>query len=894
MSKAFQRLERVLSLEIQQGYKDKAVVGGIRQFATFWLDQAREEAVDDMDRILVEQTVEILQGYGRLPGSEKRAEVIRSLMDRIKARNERVEGAQPGTPARQPETPSREHQPAAPEPPQEKSPRQERAEEPARRERREPQEKREKRDESDDRRAKRDKREKRDEHEERGGKKRERSPKDESQSGRGESSKRASEPRSEQRKKIRPNPDPDALTRPVQEVKGVGDQTATKLAKLGAETIRDLLYLFPRRYDDYSTMKPIHRLEIGEQVTIIGTVWEVRARRTRTGQPMVQAVINDGSGSITVTWYNQPWLAQKLNSGSQIALSGKVEQFLGRAVMTSPDWEPVSEEMLRTGQIVPIYPLTEGLGPAKMRRLMQNAIEFGAPRLADPLPEAVARAQRLQSLNQALYDIHLPGSMEQLQAARERLTFDELFLLQLGMLRLRQEWQAEPGKAVADRPELLDRFLAALPYALTGAQQRVLGEISRDMATETPMTRLLQGDVGAGKTVVAAAAMILAVADGGQAALMAPTEILAEQHYLGLRELLESLGLSLRLLTGSTPAGEKATIYEEISAGTAQILIGTHALIQPDVRFRNLLLAVVDEQHRFGVDQRRALRDRTLDENAPTPHLLAMSATPIPRTLALSLYGDLELSVLDEMPPGRQEIRTRWLRPTERERAYNFIRRQVGEGRQAYIIYPLVEESDSIDEKAAVDEHAKLSREVFPNLNLGLLHGRLKSSEKEAVMRAFKEGETQVLISTSVVEVGVDVPNSTVMMIEGANRFGLAQLHQFRGRVGRGQHQSYCMLIADSGSIESEQRLSAMESTNDGFLLAEKDLELRGPGQFFGKRQSGLPELRLASLLDIRMLERAREEAQKIFAADPELAAPENAGLREKLDQFWAAANDSS
>jgi ATP-dependent DNA helicase RecG len=390
--------------------------------------------------------------------------------------------------------------------------------------------------------------------------------------------------------------------------------------------------------------------------------------------------------------------------------------------------------------------------------------------------------------------------------------------------------------------------------------------------------------------------MVLAVAAGGQAALMAPTEILAEQHYGGLRELLEPLGVEVQLLTGSTPAGAKQAIYNNLAAGTPGVVIGTHALIQEAVTFRNLLLAVVDEQHRFGVDQRRALREKNaVRENGetPTPHLLAMSATPIPRTLALSLYGDLDVSILDEMPPGRQPIDTHWIRPHERQRAYAFVRTQVDQGRQAYIICPLVEESDKIEAKAAVEEHARLQNEIFPNLKLGLLHGRLSAAEKESVMRDFKQGELDILVSTSVIEVGVDVPNSTIMLIEGANRFGLAQLHQFRGRVGRGAHKSTCLLVADSSSQDAEARLRALEQTNDGFLLAEKDLELRGPGEFFGKRQSGIPELRYASLLDVRLLELARAEAEQLFAADPNLEKPEHALLRERVAAFWAGAGES-
>jgi ATP-dependent DNA helicase RecG len=459
----------------------------------------------------------------------------------------------------------------------------------------------------------------------------------------------------------------------------------------------------------------------------------------------------------------------------------------------------------------------------------------------------------------------------------------------------RRQWQSRAALPIRVDAGQLSRFYDQLPFSLTGAQEKVIDELLGDMAGDVPMNRLLQGDVGAGKTVVAALAMYAAAVAGAQAALMAPTEILAEQHFRGLRDLLGPTGIEPALLTGSTPAAEKASIYEGLADGTIRVIIGTHALIQEAVQFQNLALAVIDEQHRFGVEQRARLRDKGAREDGQTnPHLLVMSATPIPRTLALSLYGDLDLSVLDEMPPGRQEIRTRWLRASERERAYSFIRRQAAEGRQAYIIFPLVEESESIDARAAVAEYELLKGQVFPKLRLGLVHGRLKSDEKEGVMRAFYAGELDILVATSVIEVGVDVPNSTVIVIEGANRFGLAQLHQFRGRVGRGEHQSYCILIADESTADAEKRLAALEQTNDGFLLAEKDLELRGPGEFFGQRQSGLPELRTASLLDLPLLRMAQQEAMDLFAADPELALPEHELLREQLARFWREASDAS
>jgi ATP-dependent DNA helicase RecG len=686
------------------------------------------------------------------------------------------------------------------------------------------------------------------------------------------------------------------LAQSVLSLKGVGPKIGEKLQKLGITTILDLLYLFPRRYDDYTLMKPISKLQYGEQVTIIGTIWQTRAKRMRNNKVMVQSVVSDGTGSVQITWFNQPWIVKQLPAGMQIVVSGKVEQFLGRPVFNSPEWEPLELEPLRTRRIVPVYPLTEGLGSGKMREIMKTAVSYWAARVPDPLPQNISQGQRLYALPRALQEIHFPESQETLHDARRRLTFDELFLLQLGLQNQRRQWRSQSGIPISVSPGHVIQFRNALPFSFTGAQQRVIDEITADITLDVPMNRLLQGDVGSGKTVVAAAAIYATVSAGAQAALMAPTEILSEQHYRGLSKLLAPLGVRLALLTGSTPAAEKAQIYAGLTDRSIQLVIGTHALIQGGVTFNKLALAVIDEQHRFGVDQRGALRQKGVQDlhDEVNPHLLVMSATPIPRTLALSYYGDLDLSILDEMPPGRQDIKTRWLRSSERERAYSFIRRQVAEGRQAYIIFPLVEASDKIEAKAAVAEYDALQTEVFSTLKLGLVHGRLKSEEKEAAMRAFYEGETDVLVATSVIEVGVDVPNSTVMVIEGANRFGLAQLHQFRGRVGRGEHQSYCILIADQGTPEAEERLLALEKTNDGFLLAEKDLELRGPGQFFGRRQSGLPELQLASLLDMEMLQIAQEEAVKLYEADPELQQDGHTQLRERVGRFWETAGDVS
>lgn len=835
MSRSFKRLASVLQLEAQQGYKNKAVVGGIRQFVTFWVSKARDEAADEADLAFVEQTAELLMGYGNLPGVEARAQTVDTLLEKLELRRETKQSI---------DKPRAEE--AVPIAAKKTSPK---------------------------------------------NKKLASAVTVESAAG-----VKMPPPPAPAVDRPQDEPDPDGLSQPVSVLYGVGPRISTLLEKLGVYTILDLLYFFPRRYDDYSLMKPINRLKYGEKVTIIGTVWDVRARRTRNNQAHIHAMVTDGTGRIQVTWFNQPWLVNKLQAGLRIVLQGTVEQYLGRPVFQNPDWEMLSLDSLRTGTIVPIYPLTQGLGSHRMRQMQKGVVEKWAAKVPDPLSYEIRQRNNLLPLSQALEKVHLPESQEALFAARQRLIFDELFLLQLGMLGQRRDWQETPGRALSATGQLVTLFQDALPFKMTNAQQRVIEEIVADMGQAKPMSRLLQGDVGAGKTVVAAAAMLTAVESGTQAAMMAPTEILAEQHFNGLSKLLEPLGINVVLLTGSQAAGEKRDVLEQIAKGEARIVVGTHALIQTGVDFADLGLAVIDEQHRFGVDQRAALREKgpQNEERFISPHVLVMSATPIPRSLALSLYGDLDLSILDEMPPGRQEIMTRWLRPRERERAYAFVRGQVEKGRQAYIICPLVEESDKIEAVAAVEEHERLQNEIFPDLRVGLVHGRLKADEKEVVMRQFYNGELNILVSTSVIEVGVDVPNSTVMLIEGANRFGLAQLHQFRGRVGRGEHKSYCLLIADETTPEAEERLTALEQTNDGFQLAEKDLELRGPGEFFGRRQSGLPELTMASLTDMKMLQLARREAERLLADDPYLEKPENSLLQERVIRFWKNTADIS
>jgi ATP-dependent DNA helicase RecG len=683
------------------------------------------------------------------------------------------------------------------------------------------------------------------------------------------------------------------LDSPVTELQGVGQRRAEQLSRLGAETIRDLLYLFPRRYNDFQAMKPIYQLKYGDVATVAGTIWETKARRGRGGQDVVTSIIGDGTGTVQATWFNQSYLTKTLRAGRQVVISGKVEEYLGRLVFASPEWEILTQELIHTGGIIPVYPLTKGISARGMRRQMRRTVDHWTLRLPDHLPVQLRERSGLLPLDRAIQQIHFPENQESLARARRRLSFDEFFLIQLGLLHQRHLWRVRPGRPLPLSQEVLKRFLDSLPFALTGAQQLCLQEILGDIQRPEPMNRLLQGDVGSGKTVVALAAMLQAVAAGSQTVLMAPTEILAEQHVHTAGRFLANMSgerPSVALLTGSLTAAQKEAVYQAIEEGSVNIVIGTHALIQAGVAFHNLALAIVDEQHRFGVAQRASLCQK-----GHNPHLLVMSATPIPRTLALTLHGDLDISTIDEMPPGREPITTRWLASRERERAYQFLRSQVEQGHQAFIICPLVEESEKIEARAAVVEHQRLAKDVFPDLRVGLLHGRMGTEEKDATMRCFVDGGVDILVSTPVVEVGIDVANATVMLIEGADRFGLAQLHQFRGRVGRGEAPSYCLLLAESPTSEAEERLEAIQRSQDGFVLAEKDLEMRGPGEFFGLRQSGLPDLKLAKLSDVSLLEMAREEARKLFRADPNLSLPHHRLLHQRVfggSSAWADGMD--
>jgi ATP-dependent DNA helicase RecG len=698
-------------------------------------------------------------------------------------------------------------------------------------------------------------------------------------------------------------PDTDhPLDSPITVLKGVSSTLAAKFARLGVKTVRDMLYFFPRRHLDYSQQRCVAELKVGLEQTIVATVWEAQ-QVTLGGRRSAEAIVGDETGNIRAVWFNQPYLAKSLRTNAQVAISGRVSLFKGRKVFESPEWEILdSGSPIHTGRLVPLYPLTSGLTPRLVRRLVKETVDRCAPQLPDFLPLGVRNHCHLLPLPQAIQQAHFPENKLQGEEARKRLAFDELFIIQLGMLSKRRDWQqGQQSNPMQVEAQILESFFSSLPFSLTPAQQRVLQEILSDLGKSRPMCRLLQGEVGSGKTVIATAALWVTVANGYQAVLMAPTEILAEQHFNNISSLLSKMWplkqeqkhlhiyslplpspFTLALLTGSISQAAKLKLHQHIKEGNIDLVIGTHALIQKGVEFRNLGLVVIDEQHRFGVMQRSALR-----EKGRCPHVLVMTATPIPRTLALTIYGDLDLSVINQLPPGRKMIKTKWLNPEERGRAYDFVRCKVAEGRQAFIICPLIEESENIEARAAIIEYRFLSQQVFPDLHLGLLHGRMPTTEKEEVMRSFRVGGIDILVSTPVVEVGIDVPNATVMLIEGADRFGLSQLHQFRGRVGRGEFQSYCLLLAENPKAVGRERLTIIEQMQDGFALAEEDLRLRGPGEFFGTRQSGLPDLHMAKLSDVSLLERARKEAIHLFQHDPELKQPDSALLAAEMAWLW-------
>ncbi len=677
---------------------------------------------------------------------------------------------------------------------------------------------------------------------------------------------------------------------PLREIHGVGPKLAQLFSKKGVDTIEDALYFIPRDYEDRSKLTPINQLKFNESATLKGRVTNVvntrRGRRSR-----FQVHLSDGTGTVMLVWFHgSPYLEKDFVRGQWFLICGEVKYFGGLPSITHPDYEAITQDQQGSlpksanfGRIVPLYSETEGLTQKVIRKIVAAALKRSLDQLTDPLPIALRNRLQVPSLRDSFIRVHFPPEIPDSQGyspAIKRIIFEEFFVLQLGLGLRKQKHQQVVAKPLNDTAKL-ESFLKALPFSLTGDQQRALCEVVKDLSKDQAMVRLIQGDVGSGKTVVALAGCVVAAASGSQTALLAPTEVLALQHYKTACLWLRPLGIRVVLL--SQAVAEKAKVVSQIAKGEVDLVVGTHAIFQEKVEFRELGLVVVDEQHRFGVEQRNQLLKK--GPNVRTPHLLMMTATPIPRTLALTLYGDLDLTLVKEKPIGRKPISTRILRECHRPQLYSRIRSTVTRAEQVYIIYPLVETSEKLDLKSATEMHARLSKEVFPMFKVGLLHGRMKSEEKESVLREFKEGRLQILISTTVIEVGIDVPNATLMVIEHPERLGLSQLHQLRGRVGRGEKNSECLLIAD-GAIGA--RLKVMERTEDGFEIAEEDLKIRGPGEFLGTRQSGLPGFRVGHLLkDSELLLLAKIEAETILERDPKLEAPEHQALREMVESRW-------
>jgi ATP-dependent DNA helicase RecG len=687
----------------------------------------------------------------------------------------------------------------------------------------------------------------------------------------------------------------DCLSRPVHTLPGVAARRAALLVKLGLMTWFDLVNWFPRTYEDWSTPVALADLQDGQEQLFMARVVRKPTLQRKGRLSILRTVLRDEQSAIAAVWFNQPYLADRLITGHLYRFFGRIRRNGRQFDVQNPTFEPVAEPDDETqsdqagGAFRPIYPLTGGLTQGVLRHMIQSALTQLLGQLPEPLPQALRRAHHLCAVDFAYSRIHQPASQAEIEMCRRRLGFEELFLLQAGLYLLRRQrrleakaWPLRPDQRVAAG---LNTCVAGLPFILTTAQQRVWQEISNDLAADRPMNRLLQGDVGSGKTVLAALAMLQCALCGAQAVLMAPTAILAQQHHQTLTRLLGDCG-PIALLTGATTGRLRQTILDDLAGGRTRLLVGTHALIEDTVQFFNLALAITDEQHRFGVRQRIRLScagtDRTGEQNEP--HVLVMSATPIPRSLALIVYGDLDLSVLDERPAGRIPISTYTASETDRPRIEQLIRRQVQGGRQVYIVCPMIDEQADLDLESAVATYNRLAQSVFSDLQVGLLHGGMRPAQKDQVMAAFMAGTIQILVSTTVIEVGVDNPNATLMVIENAERFGLAQLHQLRGRIGRGAHRSVCILVSDAGDDLARERLKAVCHASDGFALAEKDLELRGPGDFFGTRQHGLPALRLVNLYrDRALLDEVRQALAELTERDPDLLLPEHRMIRRTL-----------
>lgn len=896
MPSALETLVKVLKLEREQGCENRAVIGGLAAFSDTWKQQAQAQARRPEHLLLAEELCNLLLDYENLDSQMERIKQIEYMLDRItgratmppqyQAKMEQV--ALPPAPS----TPQKQQQPKEHKPKE-------------RKEKHEAKEHKEK-----------EHKEAKTQHKEAppAQNKRPHKASDDDDDDDGEEffNEKSRAPESygydnyqpvaakemdiptmpslaRPPRKARPKLSMqemrqrlDKLEFPLTDVKGIGQSLADDLAKLDIHTIKQMLWYLPRRHDDYTRLKTIRQLSAEEVVTVIGTVTHTEVRVGKNNRRDFFLVLDDSTGQLQVTFFGQHFLARAIRKNEQIVLSGKVSIWGNRLQMNSPEWESVDSENLHTIGIVPVYRLTEGIKPRMMRRLMKKVVEQYAETIPDHIPEAVLERCELGDLGWTIENLHFPLGHDHLQHAHRRHLFDQLLVLQLGILGKRRDWQAVKGQPLPVDDGWMDEFLAKVfPYELTGAQKQALWEIRRDVASDTPMNRLLQGDVGAGKTAVAIATMGMALYNRKQAAIMAPTSILAEQHYRGMSRAFENMPSDFRpviaLLTSALSNSERESVYRGIADGSIDVVIGTHALIQGGVEFKDLAVVVVDEQHRFGVEQRAALRGK-----GTNPHLLVMTATPIPRTLALTMFADLDLSILSEKPPGRQKIDTRIVDPVSRERAFNFIEAHLATGRQAFIIHPLVESSEKIEARSAVEAYQELKK-VFYKYRVCLLHGRMSPSEKDEIMGAFARHEYDVMVTTSVAEVGVDVPNANIIMIEGANRFGLAQLHQFRGRVGRGEHKSFCLLIPDSINAESEQRLRVMVDTDDGFVLAEMDWKLRGAGDLLGSVQSGGTVLELAEEITPELVRLAQQEAMTIYAEDPYLQLEEHQLLAEKV-----------